>query len=83
MIINGGTSMKMNLKLKDIMKINHLFEVAEDNDTTIIIGKKGRNLYMMNEKTYSSLMNSKEKCNAIREKEIRHQSGKQKNSKSN
>lgn len=73
-------TMKMNLKIKDFMKINHLFEVAEDNDTTIIIGKKGHNLYMMNEKTYSSLMSAKDKTNNIRDKEIRNQSGKKRSS---
>lgn len=64
----------MKLKIKDIMKINQLFEVAEENDTTIVIGKKGHNLYMMNSAAYDKLVN--QKSPSIREKEIRNQSGK-------
>lgn len=72
----------MNLKIKDFIKINHLFELAEDNDTPIVIGKNGKKVYMMNSKTYEALQaKSKTKNAQIREKEIKMQSGVTKNNK--
>lgn len=77
----------MNLRFKDIMKINHLFELAEDNDKPIVIGKNGKKVYMMSSKTYEALQSksksepAKTRTNQIREKEIKVQSGMTKNNK--
>ncbi len=66
----------MNLRLKDIMKIDHLFELSEDNDQPIVIGKNGKKVYMMNSKTYDALVGKSKSSNQIRDKEIKMQSGK-------
>lgn len=68
--------MKFNLNLKDISKINQLYEVGNDMDVPLVITKKNKpNMYMMNEKTYLKLCT---KGDMIREKEIKHQAGKAK-----
>jgi len=64
--------MKMNLGLKDMVKINQLFETALEVDVPLIISNKEKaHIYM----TYNKLIGKKE---TIRDKEIKKQAGKDK-----
>ncbi len=68
--------MKMNLGLKDMVKINQLFETALEVDVPLIISNKEKDhIYMMSEATYNKLIGKKE---TIRDKEIKKQAGKDK-----
>lgn len=68
--------MKMNLGLKDVVKINQLFETALEVDVPLIISNKEKaHIYMMSEATYNKLIGKKE---TIRDKEIKKQAGKDK-----
>lgn len=66
--------MKMNLGLKDMVKINQLFETALEVDVPLIISNKEKaHIYMMSEATYNKLIGKKE---TIRDKEIKNKLGK-------
>lgn len=52
--------MKMNLGLKDMVKINQLFETALEVDVPLIISNKEKaHIYMMSEATYNKLIGKK------------------------
>ena len=68
--------MKMNLGLRDMVKINRLFETAMEVDVPLIISNKDKaHIYMMSESTYNKLIGKKD---TIRDKELKKQAGKDK-----
>ena len=48
----------MKLTRKEIKKIKQLFELANGIDSTIVLEKEGKRLYLMNKKAYNNLKQS-------------------------